>query len=83
MMANCPNCGAPITHLTDRDICEYCGTTFSFQNCRDLPSTRFNDYCVSTYRVPHVCSVPYYLGDYMRERLSNVPYYLGDHMRER
>lgn len=25
---NCPNCRAPVRHLTGGDICEYCGTTF-------------------------------------------------------
>ena len=28
MIINCPNCGAPLTHLTSGDICEYCGTSF-------------------------------------------------------
>ena len=26
MKANCPNCGAPLKHFKDRDVCEYCGT---------------------------------------------------------
>ena len=25
---NCPNCGAPVRHLTGGDICEYCGSSF-------------------------------------------------------
>ena len=36
---NCPNCGAPVRHLTGGDICEYCGTSFPLYTPFYAPST--------------------------------------------
>lgn len=38
---NCPNCGAPLTHLTSGDICEYCGSSFPLSTVRDEQNERF------------------------------------------
>ena len=41
MIINCPNCGAPVRHLTGGDICEYCGTSFSLSTVRDERNEQF------------------------------------------
>lgn len=41
MVINCPNCGAPVRHLTDGDICEYCGSSFPLVIGRAERNERF------------------------------------------
>ena len=38
---NCLNCGAPLTHLTSGDICEYCGSSFPFPECLTMQHQNF------------------------------------------
>lgn len=41
MIINCPNCGAPLIHLTSGDICEYCGSSFLLSTVRDERNEQF------------------------------------------
>ena len=44
---NCPNCGAPLRHLTSGDICEYCGSSFPLSICQTVRSMSFQNYGAS------------------------------------
>ena len=57
MIINCPNCGAPVRHLTGGDICEYCGSTFPIPNCRTVPSFIFQNCEIPTRSSYHYGSV--------------------------
>ena len=73
MIINCPNCGAPLTHLTSGDICEYCGTSFPFPRCQYI-DPNFCTCVPSTYTQIHSLNNKPYLNIYADGELVDRRY---------
>lgn len=74
MIINCPNCGAPLTHLTSGDICEYCGTSFPFSECLTMPHQNFYVHGASSYALCYAPSTPAQINIYADGELVDSRY---------
>ena len=74
MIINCPNCGAPLTHLTSEDVCEYCGSSFPFPECMTLPHQNFYVHGASSYTPYYATSAPAHINIYADSELVESRY---------
>ena len=74
MIINCPNCGAPLTHLTSGDVCEYCGTSFPFPECLTVAHQNFYMHEASAYMPFYSPSIPAQINIYADGELVDSRY---------